>query len=168
VRDMPRPGQRYGEGRSQRGLIVVLGACANAIPIHDKTITDERCHQVVINESILARLASLSKSVVVVSCWPRDKLRLPFPVQAHINVPPAQKLKRLDEGDTPPLFQIYPRILAQVREAASPGTLVLVGAGIIGKFLAGEAREGGAVAIDVGSMLDYMAGSKTRSVADLI
>lgn len=168
VRDLPRPKQRYGEGRSQRGLIVVLGACGRAIPLDDKIVTEERCQQVVIDEAVLARLASMARSVVVVSCWPPDQLRLPLASTEHITVPPAQKLKRLDKADAPPLPQVYPRILAQIRAVSAPGTLVLVGAGIIGKFLAGEARESGAVAIDVGSNLDYMAGHKTRSVADLI
>ncbi len=168
VRDLPGPGQRFGSGRSQRGLAVVLSACGSEISLDGKIVTEERCHQVSLSPAVLAELASAAKAVLVVSCWPADQLRLPFAPLEYITVPPAQKLKRLDEAGKQRLFEAYPHILPQIRAAAAPGTLVLVGAGIIGKFLAGEARESGAVAIDVGSMLDYMAGSKTRSVADLI
>lgn len=167
ARDLPKPGQRYGEGRSQRGLLVVLNACNSIICPGNKFITEERCHQAAIDETTLNRFASVSKSVVVVSCWAPGQLHLPFPAE-YITVPAPQKLKRLNSDNSPPLFQTYPKVLAQLREVAGPGVFVLVGAGIIGKFLIEEARECGAVAIDVGSMLDYTAGSKTRSVADMI
>lgn len=168
VRDLPAPGQRYGAGRAQRGLTTVLGACGGEIPLDGKIVTEERCHQVVFRPEALADLAAQARSVAVVSCWPADQLSLPFEASSHITIPPAQKLKRLDEAEPPPLFEVYPQILTRIRETAGPGVLVLIGAGIIGKFLAGEAREGGAVAIDVGSILDYMAGLKTRSFVDMI
>jgi hypothetical protein len=44
----------------------------------------------------------------------------------------------------------------------------LVGAGIVGKIFAHEAKMCGAVALDVGSLLDYMMERKTRTIADLI
>ena len=86
----------------------------------------------------------------------------------HIVIPPAEKVKRADQSDIRPLHQTYPDIVDEIHALSRPGTLVLVGAGIIGKFLIDEARQSGAVAIDVGSMLDYFAGRKTRSLADMI
>jgi glycosyltransferase GT-like protein len=168
VRDLPGQNQRYGSSRPQRGLAAILNAFGNEIPLDNKILTEERCHQILFGEANLAELANIASSVVIVSCWGPDRLSLPFQVQAYIRVPPAQKLKRLKEAAATSLSQVYPEILTEVRQHAAPGTLMLVGAGIIGKFLVAEAREGGAVAIDVGSMLDYLAGSKTRSIADVI
>jgi hypothetical protein len=81
-------------------------------------------------------------------------------------VPPHQKVKHLAEGEDEPIFASYREIAAEVRAHSEPGTLVLVGAGIVGKIFIGEAKRAGAVALDVGSLLDYMAGYPTRPLAD--
>jgi hypothetical protein len=39
---------------------------------------------------------------------------------------------------------------------------------MVGKIFVDEAKMRGAVAIDVGSLLDYMVERKTRTIADLI
>jgi hypothetical protein len=78
-------------------------------------------------------------------------------------------LKDRAPGDeAAPLCEIYPEIVERVRASSRPGTLVLVGAGIIGKILVDEARQCGAVALDVGSLLDYVAGVKSRSVGEML
>jgi hypothetical protein len=61
----------------------------------------------------------------------------------------------------------YPRRYRQVIEALRSdlrGTLVLVGAGIFGKRYCAVARESGAVALDMGSAFDILAGKRTRPV----
>jgi hypothetical protein len=48
------------------------------------------------------------------------------------------------------------------------GRLVIVGAGYLGKWICDEARTRGGVALDLGSIVDYWVGLKTRSYLDLV
>ena len=105
-------------------------------------------------------LAGIAESVVLVSSWPHLSSRFPSGTKIEtIAVPPTAEIK---------VFDTYPAIVEQVRASSKPGTLVLVGAGIVGKIFAHEAKMRGAVALDVGSLLDYMVERKTRTIADLI
>jgi hypothetical protein len=74
----------------------------------------------------------------------------------------------ITQSEDKPLWLSYPDVIGRVREVSAPGHLVLVGAGILGKVFVHEARQRGAVALDIGSMPDYFAGYKTRDVWDLI
>ena len=59
----------------------------------------------------------------------------------------------------------YPNVYCQIMSRLSditPGTLVLVGAGILGKAYCNSAKEHGAVALDLGSGFDILAGIKSR------
>ena len=53
-----------------------------------------------------------------------------------------------------PLPLIYEEIDKKVREQTTPGTLVLVAGGIIGKIFINTAKEAGGVALDLGSSMD--------------
>ena len=53
-----------------------------------------------------------------------------------------------------PLPLVYPELLEQLETMAAPGVLVLVAGGIIGKIFIGRARQKGAVALDIGSVID--------------
>lgn len=48
---------------------------------------------------------------------------------------------------------IYDTILAGLDDVG-PGDLVLIAGGIVGKILLGHAKEHGAVALDIGSVID--------------
>ena len=103
----------------------------------------------------------MARHVVLVTSWPELSSRFPSGSKiATIAVPS-------EDGDIK-IFEVYPGIVERVSAASKPGTVVLVGSGIIAKIFADEARLAGAVALDVGSLMDYMKGSKTRTVADLI
>jgi hypothetical protein len=123
--------------------------------------TEERCHRIRggLDEPFLIELATMARSVVLVSCWPdlRSKFSLALLVE-DIQVPSHAK----------DFFENYPEIIERIRKVSRPGTIVFVGAGIIAKILVDEARRLGAVALDVGSLMDYMVGRKTRTIADLI
>lgn len=159
IRNLTRPYSRYGERRNQRAFIRILSALGNAIPVGQKLFTEERCHRIrgAIDEPFLIELANMARSVVLVSNWPEIKSK--FPLASSVILVPSSGIE---------LFKIYPEIIGRVREASGPGTIVFVGAGILGKILADEARQSGAVALDVGSLMDYMVGHKTRTIADLI
>jgi hypothetical protein len=52
------------------------------------------------------------------------------------------------------LPNIYPRIALELEEAVTPGTLVLMAGGLVGKILAGKARAKGGVVLDIGHVVD--------------
>jgi hypothetical protein len=58
---------------------------------------------------------------------------------------------------------VFPRIFDALKEDLR-GTLVLVGAGFFGKIYCHAARESGAVAVDIGSAFDILAGKPSRCV----
>jgi len=106
--------------------------------------------------------------IVAVSCHPAlpeiFHQRFGVALAQHIEVPPRHA--------SLPTFgrEMGPKILPEVLDdtlAALPadlaGRLVIVGAGYAGKVIVEEARRRGAVALDLGSILDYWAGTATRS-----
>ena len=160
IRNLTRPYSRYGERRNQRAFMRILGSVGNLIPVAQKLFTEERCQRIrgAIDERLLAELASMAGSVVLVSSRPDVASKFAHPALKCISVP----------GRRSKLFKTYPEIIKQVRESSGPGAVVFVGAGIIAKILVHEARQAGAVALDVGSLIDYMVGLKTRTIADLV
>ncbi|SOC48453.1 hypothetical protein SAMN05892877_1704 [Rhizobium subbaraonis] len=56
----------------------------------------------------------------------------------------------------------FKRIMRQMADRVGPGSLVLVGAGLLGKIFCGEAKRLGGVGIDLGSVIDAWCGLKTR------
>jgi hypothetical protein len=160
IRNMTPPHSRYGNRRNQRAFLRILSSLGSAIPAGQKVFTEERCHRIrgAIDGSLLLELSAMADSVVLVSCW--SELRSKFP--------PGLSIQDIRVPSGRELFRRYPELIESVREVSGPGTLVLIGAGIIAKILADEAREAGAVALDVGSLVDYMVDQKTRTIADAI
>ena len=58
--------------------------------------------------------------------------------------------------------EAYPYFVEQIRKVTSPGTLVLVGGGILGKHFCNVAKQCGGVALDLGSLFDAWAGIQSR------
>ncbi len=167
IRDRSTPFSRYGETGGQRGLAVVLGELGRAIPT-DRLLTEERCHQLLFQRQSLELLARLAERVVLVSCWRKDQVALSARDLREVVIPPHTKVASLTgHASGASLATTFEAQVAEMADHCAPGTLVLVGAGFIGKIFIGEARKRGAVALDVGAVLDYLAGYKTRSLADL-
>jgi hypothetical protein len=169
IREIERPKQRLGSTRTQRGLLIVLNALGSSIPIDGKIFTEERANYLLFDQSSLKDLADRARKLVIVACWPPDKLALAttvvteyVPVSPNMRVPSAAGR---EEAYTP-LHVAYPDVIERIAGLAGPGVLVLVSAGIIGKIFVDHACRFGAVAIDIGAVADYLAGYKTRSVAN--
>lgn len=58
----------------------------------------------------------------------------------------------------------YPSVIGFLRKEDLKGTLVLVGAGLLGKIYCHAAKDSGGVAVDLGSGFDLLAGLSTRPV----
>ncbi len=66
-----------------------------------------------------------------------------------------------ETGNLPGLIDDLPRVRAQVQSSAA-GRVVMIGAGLLGKTLALDAKRAGAIGIDLGSVLDLLARVNTR------
>lgn len=169
IRDLPRPYSAYGSNRNQRSYMRLFGAVGDLIAYENKIFTEERCQRCAIDAAFLVDLAAMARSVVIVSCWPDLHAKFPGADVEIIQIPPVNYLKNAETVyPFQPFFEVYPETGRRMQSFSGPGTVVYVGAGLIGKILVDEARQAGAVALDVGSLLDYMAGLKTRTVADVI
>lgn len=170
IRDRGPAGSAFGLTGGQRGLAVILAKLGTDIPVADRIITEERCHQVLFTREPLEALCAKAGQVVLVSCWRAEQVALQAPVPMHGIVIPGHtrvaKTTGLASG-APPLCETFDDQVAAMASLCGPGVLVLVGAGFLGKLFVAAARARGAVALDVGAMLDYMAGHKTRSLADM-
>jgi hypothetical protein len=164
-----RTGQPFSNRRTMRGIMTVLAQLGNEIPISGKIFTEERCHHLLFSRSFLAELAAFARNLVIVGCWDEGKLGDFGRPATFIRVAPAQRADvAVGEHSLPPLWRNYEEVCASVSAASAPGSLVLVGGGVIGKLIIDRARSAGAVALDVGAVLDSFAGYNTRSASDTI
>lgn len=170
IRDRGPAGSAFGRTGGQRGLAVVLAKLGSDIPVTDRILTEERCHQILFNRETIESLCAQSQRVVLVSCWTIGQVGIKTNVPVHEVVIPGHtkvaKVTGMADGAMP-LFETFETQLHAMEQQCAAGTLVFVGAGFLGKILIAAARAKGAVALDVGAVLDYMAGYKTRSLADL-
>jgi hypothetical protein len=164
-----RTGQPFSNRRTMRGIMTVLAQLGDEIPISGKIFTEERCHHLLFSRSFLAELAAFARNLVIVGCWDEGKLGDFGRPATFIRVAPAQRADvAVGEHSLPPLWRNYEEVCASVSAASAPGSLVLVGGGVIGKLIINRARSVGAVALDVGAVLDSFAGYNTRSASDTI
>lgn len=153
---------------SMRGLATIV---ARIRPKAGALIAEDRIHQVLFTRDSLLSISKLTKGrVIAVSSLREDKLSEVFPGALSIPIPTHYKLQTNDIflSNDVPLPHVYDEVVETIRKTVGPGDLVLVAGGIIGKIFVHEACARGAVALDVGSMFDYAAGAKTRSVSDVI
>lgn len=169
VRDVAQGVNALGVNVSQSGLAIVLNAIGKELPLTGKVFTEERCHQIIFTPQSLLKLSQMARRTIVISCWEKGQLRSFQGVNADfIVVASHAKVANLVKTKRDPLPLNYEEVCGRIRDLAVPGTLVLVAAGLIGKIFIHEARRCGAVAIDVGAVLDYDVGYKTRSIADMV
>jgi len=111
--------------------------------------------------------------IVCVTCHPDipDVLQSLFGVSTarNILIPPRSATARLMRKRTPDTRTLPAMIEEAIAtmNAAAANKLVVVAAGYLGKWIVDEARARGGVALDLGSMLDYWIGLRTRSYLDL-
>jgi hypothetical protein len=171
IRDLGKADRRFGSSRSERGLSTVLHALGTDIPIGDQIFTEERSNHILFDRKSLEDLARRAHRLVIVGCWSPDKLALSTYVETnYVLISPHMKVNDVAGHDnaSTPVYLAYSEIGRSIEALSGPGVLVLVSAGIIGKIFAERARRSGAVALDIGSVADYLAGHKTRSIADLV
>ena len=150
---------------------VVVGKYLEMIP--DVVREGQLISHPFVNYNILERVGEIAcdaKTVTLITC--RDLASnkafasLASPLR-HIQIP-SQFIKRSHDGLHESLMhdvRIWPKIyreLIGIAERCSSGDLLLVGAGLFAKYVCAVAKQHGAVAVDMGSALDQLAGLKTR------
>jgi hypothetical protein len=129
----------------------------------DKVITSMWVHYALI--PYVRDIMDAAPAVIVITgraqLEPHFESRLGKRLRSFIAVPP-QGYRPATEGDTH-YRNAFPRVLDALR-ADLQGTLVLVGAGFLGKLYCDAAKNNGAVALDFGAAFDILAGISTRPV----
>jgi len=159
--------------RAGRGLRTILDAVETGKigGPQNTVVTSAHVHQHLERWGLYPRLFEGLEHVSLVTCHPglsqRFTERFGVPVANHIVVPPRaasrSEINAAEDGAVLP--DIIEDVIAKLGTLA-PG-LTIVGAGYLGKWIVAEARKRGAVALDLGSIVDYWAGYKTRSFLDL-
>jgi hypothetical protein len=164
----------YTEHVSIVGLIHVLDGLRE-MPKSSRLYTEERIHQLCFDLPTIAHLSADATKMVIVSSLTKESIE--SKLRAHIGTAPLEAIEVPTHTKTTgndmfvqaskPLPFVYEEIAEQVKDLSAPGVLVLVASGSIGKIFCAAAQENGAVALDVGAMIDYWVGLKTRSIADM-
>ena len=171
--DAPKPEFKMISDHLARGLIVAtLGMLyARALlqdeltsgRFRDKLITSAWIHLALI--PYICDIMDVAKDVIVITS--RDMLRPHFEtrlgkrLRSFITVP-AEGYRPSSDEDTH-YRKTFPGVLDALNTNLQ-GTLVLVGAGLLGKLYCNTAKDSGAVALDFGSSFDVLAGMSTRPI----
>jgi hypothetical protein len=153
-----------------RGALGMIGAFVHA----DRAVRKQELRHAVLTSAwvhltLLAhldRLLDAARRVIVITgrheLAPLFSKKLGPRLGAFLTIP----LQASDQTSPERTFH-YPGRYRQIIEALRTdlhGTLVLVGAGIFGKKYCAVAKQNGAVALDLGSAFDILAGKRTRPV----
>lgn len=165
IRDLGAP-EVFGNTPSQRGMAQILGT--NHLDLSDKIVTDERVHQLIFDPTFVNTLRAKAKSVIWISCWSPEQMRLTLATRPEHHLPIAPHIRVAGQFQPQDrLYETYPDIMQQLTPLCEKGVLVFVSAGIVGKLFIKAARLKGAVALDIGAITDYWAGFQTRSLMDM-
>jgi tetratricopeptide (TPR) repeat protein len=160
---------------SGRGLLAILQTLREAPglrALEAGVLTSAHVHQDLQRWNLYPALFAEVQDVVVVSCHPgvAEAMRGRFGVDIAkaVMVPPGDAARELQQRRLEDL-EMPPRSIERALEDLGDwprGRLVLVGAGYAGKIIVHEAKQRGAVALDLGSIFDTWAGANTRSYQD--
>jgi len=147
-----------------RGLVQVLESIQDtASP--DALFTEDRANVAMFQEhGYILDLARRAKKVVLVSSVQIEHLPDEFATIGNfvnIAIPTHSRTSgnsAYHKGDGPLPF-IYQGLVERLEQHAGPQALVLVAGGLIGKIFIGAARARGAVALDIGGVVDDWVGS---------
>jgi hypothetical protein len=142
-----------------RGLLQVLHGVPGLIGAHAVIGEDKLNVSLFSDMQAVCALADAAAEVVVVGSVRGDHLPSPLRSLSRlqcIELPTHARTALNDKynAGAMPLPLVYDAIVDRMDDVVGPGTLVLVAGGIVGKILLGRAHERGAVALDIGSVLD--------------
>lgn len=147
-----------------RGLLEVINGIREIVD-PETLFSEDRCN-IPLFKSLPAFRPVLEEArrVVVVSSANEAEIRkalsfarelVTIPIPTHFSKHNNDKYTVTDE----PLPFTYPSVIALIHGTVRPGDLVLVSGGVIGKIFIQEAKNRGAVALDIGGALDEWIGA---------
>lgn len=147
---------------ANRGIVTsVLGA--ESILSKNALLTEDRAHHIVMTPDCLRRyIGAAERTIFISSVKAARTLEVAGQLgDIHvIEVPTHAKTREnqlyTDRTDALPL--VMDELEGKLRRLVKPGDLVLVGAGVAGKSFIGIAKEHGAVALDLGGMVEVFSG----------
>lgn len=160
-------GQPYGENINDRSMVQLFHAMDTIMRLDGKIALDERANQKMFTAERIQEICAMAERVVFVGCWTKEQLRIPAEVETTwVLVRPRDNMSLDMPEGTRSILRDYDEIAGIVRDASGPGTVLLLAAGYASKGLCKVARDAGAVALDVGSAADRIAGAHTRALVD--
>lgn len=170
ARDIEIGARDLTEARPARDLFTVLEGLYRARNrLKASAFTEDRVNACVFDRAFLAKLLNASDNTLIVSCWSESQLSQHFSGRCtYVQIPGQAKLRGDGVPNEAPLCETYEHIEQIIAETVKPGTLVLVAAGILGKSFVTLAADHGAMAIDIGSTIDYVAGRITRDPSTVV
>ena len=152
-----------------RALLAHVEVLATHIPLHDKMITEDRCHTILYTADFLNELINSAENLVVIGGLSPTDMNLPvIDDTTFIALTPQQNKGLPTHHGARSLIEEFDYIARDVSFTCRPGTLALVSGGYVGKALVEVAKQSGAVALDIGSFADLLSGHYTRSPSDAI
>ena len=152
-----------------RGLVTVLKG-VETFDDESKHYADDKVNIAIFNDiSVVKRLAKSANKVIIVTSGSKSAVDTSFSSikdVVYIPVPTHNKtaLNINYFSSKTPLPFLYEKICDELRNIATPGDLVLIGAGVAGKVFAQVAKECNAVGIDIGSAMDEYVGGGIHSL----
>jgi hypothetical protein len=156
---------------SQRGipsLVNVYRMLLSDARLAAKPLCSQVAHIDLFQSGDLTAIIRSARRVTVISCLPevasiiKDRLGLE---EAILKLIPAEEGSRHVLGEAAGKGVHYPAVFERMQaELATPhnGRLILVAAGLLGKFYCATIRAHGGIALDIGSLVDGWTGHKTR------
>lgn len=168
IRDTGDTSYALSQSLQGRGLLQVLAGLPELLADYAQLSEDKINVSLFSNLDAISKLSALATRTVVVGSVRREYL--PEPVQKLANlsiiaIPTHARTARNERylPNSTALPFIYEQVLNELA-VVRPGDLVLVAGGIVGKIMLGHARASGAVALDIGSVLDDWISSDQKSV----
>lgn len=164
----------HGFARNARGLLAVINYVSTIVrrsaeqAVTPPMITSCHIHEALAFWGLWPPLLRYMREISLITCHPNlpDALRNQFGVETktlHL-IPAESKYAPLFGHEKPsePHFPDVFRRMEQKLASTTPGDIVLVAAGALGKIYCQRVREAGGIAIDIGSVADYWCGFITR------
>ncbi|MEM7471879.1 MAG: hypothetical protein AAF340_11060 [Pseudomonadota bacterium] len=152
-----------------RALLAHVNALGTQVPLDDKIVTEDRAHTILYTRAFLKRLCRAARNVVVVGGLSPSQMGLRKADDAtYIPLLPEQNKGLPVAQGAVSIVDDYEALQARISAESGPGTLLLVSGGYVGKGLVHSGKIAGAVALDIGSRADTLAGHHTRSPADAV
>ena len=134
------------------------------VDLSKKALHSQNIHIELLTNGILGELINVAGEVLLIGCRDiEEKIKKHFGVSdiETVKIPGEAKFVELQDEHYPSL---YPTIKTEIKRKIKK--LVLVGAGLPGNVYCDLAKSEGAVAIDIGSVMDIWAGANTRTSFD--